>query len=320
MIQIYDAWAIVFVEAVVIVATLAAAHQVSGGRLWGWLRHRFAAGKNRSPLIMVLLLPSVAVACFGVDAVGPNPAANWTVRLLSGFITVLATGTFLLLRRQRIDRQNRCQGYQKQIEALKGSADPSASRTIKHLISALNHCGETSVDLTCCRLQGADLSRTKLYGARMRGADLRGADLQGVGLTGADLRGARLAASDFRDAFLYRANLRDVDLSQADLRGADLREADLRGARLDGCLLANARLEEAKLGGASFRAARLKNTQVTVAQLLKTQSLAHARLDPSLHAELVSARYPLPHPARRLLRLDGTVPLPKKVSTLSLHP
>jgi len=320
MIQIHDSWAIIFVETVVIAAALVSAHQVTGGRLWGWLRHSFMAGKGRARLVMGLFLLALAVAAFGVDAVGPNPVANGTVRLLSGGIALMAAGTFLLLRRQRIERQNRCQGYQKQINALKGSADPAAPGAIRHLIMALNRCGVTSVDLTCCRLQGADLSRTRLYDARMRGADLRAADLREVGLTGADLRGARLAETDFREAFLYRANLRGADFSRADLRGADLREADLRGACLDACLLANARLEDAKLEGASFRAARLKNTQVTVGQLLKTQSLANARLDPSLRAELIAARDPVPHLPRRLLRLDGTVPLPKKASTLSLLP
>jgi uncharacterized protein YjbI with pentapeptide repeats len=319
MIQIQDSWAIVFVETVVIAAALASAHQVTGGRLWSWLQHSFAVGKGRVRLVIGLLILAGAVMVVGVDTVGPDRVANWVVRILSGFIVLMGIGAFLLLRQQRLERQKRCRSYQKQIDALKGSGDPAAPAAVKNWIMALNRCGVTSVELTCCRLRGADLSRTKLYGARMRGADLRSADLREVGLTGADLRGARLAETDFRGAFLYRANLRDADLSRADLRGADLREADLRGARLDECLLANARLEDAKLAGASFRAARLKNTQVTVGQLLKTQSLTHARLDPSLHAELIAARDPLPHLARRLLRLDGTVPLPQK-STMPISP
>lgn len=318
MIQIHDSWAIVFVETVLIAAALASAHGATGGRLWSWLRHSFAAGKGRARLVVGPLI-SAAVMGLGVDTVGPDQTANWGVRILSALIAAMGVGAFLLLRQQRLERQKRCRGYQKQIDALKGSGDPAAPAAVKNWIRALNRCGVTSVELTCCRLRGADLSRTKLYGARMRGADLRAADLREVGLTGADLRGARLAETDFRGAFLYRANLRDADLSRADLRGADLREADLRGARLDECLLANARLEEAKLAGASFRAARLKNTQVTVDQLLKTQSLAYARLDPSLHAELIAARDPLPRPARRLLRLDGTVPLPKEF-TLPIFP
>lgn len=203
MIQIHSPWAIVFVEAVAIVATLAAAHQATGGRLWGWLRHGLVTGKGRTRLLVGLVLPTLAVTVFGVDPVGPSPTANWTVRLLSGGIALMTTGTFLLLRRQRIARQDRCQGYQKQIDALKGSADPAASRRIRQLIAALNGHGETSVDLTCCRLEGADLSHAKLYGARMRGAELQRADLHGAGLTGADLRGARLAATDFREAFLF---------------------------------------------------------------------------------------------------------------------
>jgi uncharacterized protein YjbI with pentapeptide repeats len=310
MIQVHDPMAVIVVESVLIAVALAAAHRATEGRLWGWLRSGLAirAGFRRIA-IGLMTLPAGAVAV-GLAADGVHPAADLAARFLMGVLAMIVVLAFCLLRAHRLAHEARARDYRHRIDALKGSAAAEAGPAVRTLILALNRCGVTDVNLTCCRLPGADLSRTKLYKARLRGAELKGADLSRVGFTGADLSGARLNDAVLCEAFAYRANLRDADLSRADLRGADLRDADLRGARLDGCLLADARLEGARLDGASFRAARFKNTQVSVDQLLKTSSLAHARLDPSLHARLTASYDPVPGLARRLLRLDGIIPLP----------
>lgn len=308
MIQIHNPGAVVFVETVLLAAAIVVVHQVTRGRIWPWLRHHLATGARGRLTACALLLVPVAVAVLGRGGAAPSPG-QWTACALFALLAGIVLAAVVVLHRRRRAQEAEHRRYQGLIDRLKTSSAPDAAITVRAAIQALNRSGVTGVDLNACRLPGADLRQARLYGARLHQAELPNADLRGVGFTGADLTEARLAGADLRDAFLYRTDLRGADMRLADLSGADLREADLRGARLDGCLLADARLEDARLEGAAFRDACLKNTQVSVAQLLKTRTLARAALDPHLHTELVAAENRPGGLARRLLRLDGIVPI-----------
>jgi hypothetical protein len=231
MIQVHDPMAVIVVESVLIAVALAAAHRATEGRLWGWLRSGLAIRAGfRCIAIGLMTLPAGAVAV-GLAADGVHPAADLAARFLMGVLAMIVVLAFCLLRAHRLAHEARARDYRHRIDALKGSAAAEAGPAVRTLILALNRCGVTDVNLTCCRLPGADLSRTKLYKARLRGAELKGADLSRVGFTGADLSGARLNDAVLCEAFAYRANLRDADLSRADLRGGSAFENQLAGPR-----------------------------------------------------------------------------------------
>ena len=309
MIQIHDPAAVVGIEAVLLLAMLLALHRVTEGRLWAWLRYGLSTrGRFRAAAGAVLVL-CLAAAAFEAEGVAGLQVGRALARAFFAVLMMMPLAIFLLLRQKRRAHATQVHRYQVFIDGLKRAEDPAAADTIRAAIMALNRGGVTAVDLSDCRLKGADLRRVRLHGASLRNAELSQANLQDVGFTGADLNGARLIEADLRDTFFYRADLRGADLSRSDLRGADLREADLRNARLDGCRLKDARLEDARLDGASFGQAEMENTQVSVAQLLKTETLSHAILEPKLRARLVAAQHPPGSLSRRLLRLDGTVPL-----------
>ncbi len=309
MIQIQNPAAVAFIAMVLIAVLLWCVHRVTAGRFWGWLWY----GINTRPRFLLALLCGIMVALAGATATGWSDLAQiqtgrWAARFLL-IVLLEMIGVSLILTCQRHRRQKaQLEVYRGFIQKLKAAAHPSAAATIQAAIRALNHSGETVVDLSGGLLEGADLRGIRLHGADLSQAHLEGANLQGVGLSGADLRNVKLAGADLREIFFYRADLRGADLRQADLRRADLREADLRGARLDGCGLEDARLEDARLDGASLSGARMENTQVSVVQLLKTETLAHAVLEPRLRLRLVAAGNPPLGLARRLLRIDGSVP------------
>ena len=309
MIQIHDPAAVVCIEVFLLLAMLLALHRVTEGRLWAWLGYGLSTrGRFRAAAGAVVVL-CLAAAVFESGGVAGLQVGRALARAFFAVLMMMPLAIFLVLRQKRRAHAVQVQRYQVFIDGLKRAADPAAADTIRAAIMALNRGGVTVVDLSDCRLQGADLGRVRLHGADLRNAELSRANLKDVGFSGADLNGARLIEADLRDAFFYRADLRGADLSRADLRGADLREADLRNACLDGCRLKDARLEDARLDGASFSQAEMENTQVSVAQLLKTETLSHAILEPELRARLVAAQNPPGSLARRLLRLDGTVPL-----------
>ena len=309
MIQIQDPAAVAFIAIVLIAVMLWCVHRVTAGRFWGWLWY----GITTQPRFLTALLCGIMVALAGATATGWSDLAQiqtgrWAARfLLTALLEMI--GASLILTCQRHRRQKaQLDIYRGFIRKLKSAAHPPAAATIQAAIRALNRSGETAVDLSGALLDGTDMRGIRLYGADLSRARLEGANLQGVGLSGADLRSVQLAGADLRETFFYRADLRGADLRQADLRQADLREADLRGARLDGCGLEDARLENARLDGASLSGARMENTQVSVVQLLKTDTLAHAVLEPRLRLRLVAATNQHLGLARRLLRIDGSVP------------
>ncbi len=309
MIQIHNPGAVVFVETVLIAAMLLAVHRATGGRFWRWLAYGTA---TRSGFRMAVL-GGLALALAGSLTAGGEGESGlqilrWGARFLFMALSVMVLASGLLACQRRRRQKVQLDVYRGFVRQLKSTAHPAAAATIRAAIRALNRSGETVVDLAGGLLDGADLRGIRLHGANLNQARLERVNLQGVGFTGADLRGARLNGADLRQTFLYRADLRQADLRQADLRQADLRHADLRGAHLDGCLLEDARLEDARLDGATLNGARMENTQVSVAQLLKTDTLAHAVLEPRLRLRLVAARHQPLGLARRLLRIDGSVP------------
>jgi uncharacterized protein YjbI with pentapeptide repeats len=312
MIQIHNPAAVIFIEIVLIAALLLSVHHMTRGRLWRWMGYGLASRKGfRAAAVGLLFLPLGGVL-MGLHGTGGITAGAAAARALFGLMLMIAVATFILLRQIRSTQTAELARYVHLIEEKKTAGDPEVAFTIRAAIQALNRGGVTAVDLSNCRLDGADLRKIRLYGSDLRHANLRGARFQGVGFTGANLTEACLVGADLRETFLYQANLRGADLTRADLRRADLREADLRGAHLDSSLLADARLEDALLDGATLSEAHMENTQVSAEQLIKSETLARALLDPQLRSRLVAARNPPAGLARRLLRLDGIVPLLEK--------